>query len=475
MNSLIKNLKLKISYTTIFLACLLLSVMVKGQELQWLNIFSPDDNSGSGIYTINQTSNEDYLLTAYEFLDKNYLLLYDSDGAILREDTVGTIPGKPLILEELAPDNYLIVARNGEVYELDLMNQSYELLFTLMYEDEAVDLRFGKTNSNILTLIGKQSVDSLASVHFKIDINEPTVVEQYVSDSTLTSFGLDYLADGDLIEIFPPNIIRRTNAAKEVVWELPLPVSSSSVNNILVDEEDNIKLGGNQGSENRSAALLATLDKDGTLLWEKILSPDSPVDSILYTFKNINRIALSSDGGIIGVGGDGVALEGPTSSVFVCKHNKNGELVWSINYQVSGNGNEASRVLVDGENIATTGLSNISDVVGRERGFILKLKDLSFMVQDTMVSDTTTHISHTLLLEEEFKFFPNPAQAYIQIEHDLLEGKNYSIQLLNEHGQQLAEYNNTKWIAVNHLSAGKYIVKINTDNFCFTKSWIKVD
>lgn len=474
-NSLIKHFKMKFCPIALFLTCFFLSSIVKGQELQWLNTFSPDVYLGSGIYTINKTSNGDYLLTAYEFFDKNYLLVYDADGEILKEDTLGTIPGQPLILEELAPDNYLIVDRNGAVYQLDLMNQSYELLFTLTFEDEAVDLRFGKTNSRILTLIGKQNIDTLASVHFKIDVDEPVVVEQYVSDSTLSSVALDYLTDGDLIEIFSPNIIRRTNAAKEVVWELSLPVTNSSINNIVVDTEDNIYLAGSQESENRSSALLAALDENGTLLWERILPPDSPTDQILYTFKDINRIALSADGGIIGVGGDGVAYDGPTSDVFVCKHDNNGELIWQMKYKVSGDGNNASRVLVDGEDIIATGLSNITDLIGLERGFILKLKDLSFMVKDTMVIDTTTHINHTLLLEEKFEFFPNPAQDYIQIKHQFLEGKNYSIELLNEQGQLLAAYKNTQWIAVNDLSAGKYMIKINADNFSFTKSWIKID
>jgi len=120
-----------------FGASFFFSTNLLAQELQWLNIFEKD-YALSKIWSIDQTSNGDYLVFAFQtsdsFKGQTYILKYNTNGEILTEDSLDIDPYfyfLGLSLQELPDSTYLLVLKNGEVYQMNLLSDSPELLFTI--------------------------------------------------------------------------------------------------------------------------------------------------------------------------------------------------------------------------------------------------------------------------------------------------------------------------------------------------------
>lgn len=324
----------------------------------------------------------------------------------------------------------------------------------------------------MLTLVGR--VDT-STFHFKIDLEEKKLTDTYLSDSTLVSISMDYFENGDMVECFKPQTIRKTNAAGNLIWEKTIPLSEFTLRNVAVDTAENVYLCGYQREDNRRIANLIAWDKDGAQLWQNNFDPVGDDIPFLWFYTIINKIRTTSDGGIIAVGTDGTSSDGPVSDVFACKHNVNGDLIWTMNYNIIGEGDEAYGILLDEEDIVITGIAGESDVAGVARGFTLKIKDLSYIVEDSIMMDTMTYINNPFVSKSAPKFYPNPGKSYIQINHDLLQLENFTIQILNTKGQILSEHSNNKIISVHQLSAGKYVIRVKSNHFTFSTIWIKAE
>jgi len=249
---------------------------------------------------------------------------------------------------------------------------------------------------------------------------------------------------------------------------------------MAVDTAENVYLCGYQREDNRRIANLIAWNKDGEQLWQNNFDPGGDDIPFQWFYTIINKIKTTSDGGIIAVGTDGASEEGPYSEVFACKHNVNGDMIWTMNYNILGGGDEAYGILLEEEDMVITGIAGSSDIAGAERGFTLKIKDLSYIVKDTMmmdtmVIDTMTYINNAFVSEPVLKFYPNPGKSYIHIDHELLQRENFTIQILSTKGQILSEHSNNKLIPVHHLSAGKYVVRVKSNHFTFSTIWIKVE
>jgi len=175
-------------------ACFIFSTNLFAQELQWFNIFEKEERGkgASNLFSIDQTSNGDYVLLAYQesFFNydtggQGYILRYNAAGEILMEDSLDidrNLRSLGLAFRELPDGTYMLILKNGEVYGMDSITAKPNLMFTIKYEEQAVKLNYTKERNNMLTLVGR--VDT-STFHFKIDLEEKKLTDTYLSDSTL--------------------------------------------------------------------------------------------------------------------------------------------------------------------------------------------------------------------------------------------------------------------------------------------------
>jgi len=340
-------------------------------------------------------------------------------------------------------------------------------------------LNYGKTWKDRLTLVGKEAETDSSTLHFKIDLNEIKLTDSYISDSTRISQSLAYLKNGDIVECFKRNLIRRTNFAGETLWEKSIPISNSTIRNMTVDAESNVYICGHQRIEGEFGptdnAIIYAVSKHGETLWQKVIPPEAKPGPYTWSaYRYLYDIETTQDGGLVATGEVGYSYEAPFTDVYVCKYNTEGDTIWNMTYHVGNTKNYGAQLITDEDNIVIIGAARISDIASSQKGFTLKIKDLSYIVKDTMM-DTMTYINSSLATEKELKFYPNPGKYYVHIDYDLPTYQNFTIQILNEQGQLLTESRNKKLIPVYHLNTGKYIVRLKTNQFTFSTKWMKLE
>lgn len=72
-----------------------------------------------------------------------------------------------------------------------------------------------------------------------------------------------------------------------------------------------------------------------------------------------------------------------------------------------------------------------------------------------------------------FNIYPNPTTDVLQIDYDLNKFQIKKLQLFSIDGKKLKEFSNTSALNINFLSAGNYILKIETNKGSFSKLIIK--
>lgn len=458
---------------------LLFSTKIYSQELQWTNIFQKYSYS-SKILSIDPTSDGDYLVHIFhnENYDKGkeYIVKYSQNGAILTEDSIAEInPPRGFKLIETNDDTYLLIRNNGEVFEMKNSPDSLDLLFNLRKEGQKIGLNNCIERNNELIFTGIDNETKKGTYHIIIDVEQKMLVDSYMSDTALVSIDLDYFDDGDMVEAFKPNKIRKTNASKNIVWEHSVAIETFSLRGITTDASNNIYICGYQKTENSDGtiynAVLYAMDENGNLLWQRILPPEASTGPYVYFAGRVfHDIDVTSSGNIIAAGEVGYSSdESPISNVFVCAYNIAGDTLWNLKHSVLGGQNFARQIIINDNDIIITGLAGGSDVAGFDKDFTMKITDLSAMVEDTMINN----INNPFLIDN-FKLYPNPGKLFININHNVLNNKDFTVEVLDLKGKKLQEYTNTKLIPIDKLNAGQYLIRVVTGQFIFSKKWVKV-
>lgn len=76
-------------------------------------------------------------------------------------------------------------------------------------------------------------------------------------------------------------------------------------------------------------------------------------------------------------------------------------------------------------------------------------------------------------VDNELKIFPNPANSFISISNELINNKDFNVDIFNHNGKNVIKHNFQDYIDISNLKNGLYFLKIYNTNIIYTGKFIK--
>jgi len=299
------------------------------------------------------------------------------------------------------------------------------------------------------------------------------------------------------------------NASGDTIWTKTYE-NQTAFNSIIKTLDGGYFIGGSSGVSITSEVFLVKLNSNGDTLWTK-------KGGIGFSYGIANEVIQLSDGTFIVTGS---RFNNPNQNAFISKLDINGNLIWTNEFGGSGNDflksvdttSDGGFILCGSTSSFSQGQYTNSDIwllrmdhlgdtlwtktygtlqndaaysvkTSNDGGFVLtgfeKIPINAFILKTDSLgfSTVSTPESHQEL--EEIKVFPNPVLNEIRvIFNSVVEFSAIELSIVDLIGNKIkceyVEYNNSIIINTEKLASGLYIISFKTQDFVFSKKFLKI-
>lgn len=448
------------------------------QSISFEKVYGPGCD---GFYCVRQTFDGGYISTGVTNGDTAcagnyndiYLVKTDPYGDTLWAKNIGNplSSDQGFFVEQTSDSGYIIAGMNngwGDVYlvKTDINgNVLWSKTYGGAYWDAGGCVRELKNGGYILT--GNKGTSSSTSTIYLIKTDQNGNLnwsKNYVNGyglstgagSLLETFDYGYVLTGQIDTInIPKAFLMKTDSAGIVSWLKIYNQGAETYGASVAQCSDSgfVMFGSKHNAVGRDFFIVRT-DLNGDTIWKKTIDR--------ATHDMAGEIQQTSDGGFIITGGSGwIQCCADSMDLYVAKLNSNGQIQWSKIFGTPTQYDFGTYVeqTNDGGYVIAGATSSFG--APSSYGYLIKLDS----------SGTVTGIENSIINEESFNIYPNPANSTLTV---ILNKKN-SIVIVNLLGEVVMQKNfpfNKKEnleLDVSLLSSGIYFIKVGNEVTKFVK------